>query len=107
MRQDIAPGCSAFALQDRCTAFKYILWPSVVNWIRFDKRLSTSRRNSVAHPASLRPTIHEITSGDVADNGILVFSTGRTDANQEAKDSALRHTCHANRGSNGATFHQC
>src|ERR1035437_5069288 len=44
--------------------------------------------------------------GNVANNTILVFSTGRADANQEAKDSAFRDSGHANGGANGATFDQ-
>lgn len=44
--------------------------------------------------------------GNVADNTVLVVSTGRADANQETKDSAFRDSSHADGGANRAAFHQ-
>src|ERR1035438_2153933 len=42
--------------------------------------------------------------GNVADNAVLVFSTGRANTHQEPKDSAFGDSRHANGGPNGATF---
>lgn len=44
---------------------------------------------------------------NVAKSDVLVLLASLTDAHQKAKDSALRHTSKAHRGTHGASFDQC
>ncbi|SRR5258708_6900980 len=73
-----------------------------------DSFLGNLRRYVLLFGVAERPDFVDLNplGGNVADNIALVLRTGRTHANQQAKDSALRYAGHADGRTNRASFDQ-